>query len=84
MANELIRIQGNKSPKLFLISRRAVRPDGLKSRSPQPQELAHGRLKVVLEAFSPSGEPFFLYYPHRTQMPTKLRVFVDYLKEKCS
>lgn len=48
------------------------------------QELAKGRLQVVLETFSPSGEPFFLYYPHRTQMPAKLRVFVDYLKEKCS
>jgi DNA-binding transcriptional LysR family regulator len=48
------------------------------------QEIAKGRLRVVLETFSPSGEPFFLYYPHRTQMPAKLRVFVDFFKEKCS
>ncbi|WP_093382590.1 LysR family transcriptional regulator [Pseudomonas sp. UC 17F4] len=47
------------------------------------KELAEGKLRAVLEPFSPVGEPFYLYYPHRTHMPAKLRVFVDYLKAKC-
>ena len=47
------------------------------------KELAEGSLREVLEAFSPAGEPFYLYYPHRTHMPTKLRVFVDFLKQRC-
>lgn len=46
------------------------------------RELAENALQIVLEPFSPPGEPFYLYYPHRTQMPAKLRVFVDYYKNK--
>ena len=48
------------------------------------KELAQGRLTTMLEQYCPAGEPFYLYYPHRTQMPAKLRVFVDYFKDKCS
>lgn len=48
------------------------------------KEIAQGKLRIVLEAFSPVGEPFYLYYPHRTQMPAKLRVFVDFLKRRCA
>lgn len=47
------------------------------------KEIAQGRLTTVLEQYCPAGEPFYLYYPHRTQMPAKLRVFVDYFKGRC-
>lgn len=45
-------------------------------------QIGKGALQVILESYSPPGEPFFLYYPHRTQMPAKLRVFVDFIKSK--
>lgn len=48
------------------------------------KEIEQGRLTTLLEQYCPAGEPFYLYYPHRTQMPAKLRVFVDYFKDKCS
>lgn len=46
------------------------------------EQLADGSLQIVLESYSPPGEPFYLYYPHRTQMPAKLRVFVDFFRAK--
>lgn len=39
-----------------------------------------GRLTVLLERFCPPRESFHLYYPHRTQMPAKLRLFVDFIR----
>lgn len=47
----------------------------------QPQ-LADGRLVRVLDDWALTFDGFSLYMPSRTQMPSKLRVFVDFLKEK--
>jgi DNA-binding transcriptional LysR family regulator len=43
-------------------------------------ELASGRLVPVLERYRLPGEAFYLYYPGRTNMPGKLRAFIDYLQ----
>jgi DNA-binding transcriptional LysR family regulator len=44
------------------------------------QPLKAGQIVMVLEKHSPPGEPFYLYYPSRTQMPGKLRAFVDLIQ----
>jgi DNA-binding transcriptional LysR family regulator len=36
------------------------------------------RLKRVLSSFSPTFPGFYLYYPSRRNLPTKLRAFIDY------
>ncbi|MGN6668770.1 MAG: LysR substrate-binding domain-containing protein [Trinickia sp.] len=46
-------------------------------------QLADGRLVRVLDDWSLTFDGFSLYMPSRIQMPLKLRVFVDFLKEKC-
>ncbi|WP_206951572.1 LysR family transcriptional regulator [Trinickia acidisoli] len=46
-------------------------------------QLADGRLVRVLDDWALTLDGFSLYMPSRTQMPLKLRVFVDFLKEKC-
>lgn len=38
-------------------------------------------LDAVLERHSAPGEAFHLYFPHRAQMPGKLRAFVDFMRE---
>ncbi len=43
-------------------------------------ELADGRLKAVLTAFSPGSPGMFLYYPSRAQALPKLRALVDFLR----
>ncbi|MGN6319870.1 LysR substrate-binding domain-containing protein [Trinickia sp.] len=45
-------------------------------------QLADGRLVRVLDDWALTFDGFSLYMPSRTQMPSKLRVFVDFLKEK--
>lgn len=45
-------------------------------------QLADGRLVRVLDEWAPTFDGFSLYMPSRTQMPLKLRVFVDFLKER--
>jgi DNA-binding transcriptional LysR family regulator len=46
-------------------------------------QLADGRLVRVLDDWALTFDGFSLYMPSRTQMPLKLRVFVDFLREKC-
>ncbi|MBN8734884.1 MAG: LysR family transcriptional regulator [Xanthomonadales bacterium] len=41
-----------------------------------------GRLESVLERWLPPYDGLYLYYPCRYQMPPKLRVFVDFLKQR--
>jgi DNA-binding transcriptional LysR family regulator len=43
--------------------------------------LAAGRLESVLDAWLPPFDGFHLYYPSRYQVPPKLRVFIDFLRE---
>jgi DNA-binding transcriptional LysR family regulator len=40
------------------------------------------RLKQVLTRFSPTFPGFYLYYPSRRQQPSKLKAFVDYVRER--
>jgi DNA-binding transcriptional LysR family regulator len=42
--------------------------------------LRTGQLVRVLEGFSPSLEPFFLYYPGHRQVPAALRAFIDMIR----
>ena len=44
--------------------------------------IAEGRLESVLDAWLPPFDGFYLYYPSRFQVPPKLRVFIDYLRER--
>ena len=43
-------------------------------------DIAAGRLQRVLEQFCPPFDGFHLYYPHRQQIPLKLRVFIDVMR----
>lgn len=40
-----------------------------------------GLLECVLEPWLPPFEGFYLYYPSRFQVPPKLRVFIDFIRE---
>ncbi|GGA13713.1 LysR family transcriptional regulator [Dyella caseinilytica] len=40
-----------------------------------------GRLESVLDPWLPPFEGFYLYYPSRFQVPPKLRVFIDFIRE---
>jgi len=42
--------------------------------------LRTGQLVRVLESFSPSLEPFFLFYPGHRQVPAALRAFIDMVR----
>lgn len=46
------------------------------------EHLADGRLETVLDTWLPPYDGFYLYYPSRFQMPPKLRVFIDFLRER--
>ncbi|WP_363799761.1 LysR family transcriptional regulator [Lysobacter firmicutimachus] len=45
------------------------------------QDLRAGRLVEVLQDYLPPFPGFYVYYPARRQLPPKLRVFVDFLRE---
>jgi DNA-binding transcriptional LysR family regulator len=45
-------------------------------------QLQDGRLLPVLDAWCPSFPGFYLYTAGRTQLPPKLRVLIDFLREK--
>ena len=44
-------------------------------------EIARGRLRVVLDAYAPSVPGLFLYFPSRAQISPALRAFVDIARE---
>jgi DNA-binding transcriptional LysR family regulator len=46
--------------------------------------LRTGQLIRVLEGFSPSVEPFFLFYPGHRQIPAALRAFIDMIRAPAS
>lgn len=46
------------------------------------EHLAGGRIVSVLERWLPPYDGFYLYYPSRFQVPPKLRVFADFLRER--
>ncbi|MDW9248902.1 lysR substrate binding domain protein [Burkholderia cepacia] len=43
--------------------------------------LREGLVLPVLEDQCTPGEPFYLYYPHRSRMPAKLQVFIRFMRE---
>jgi len=43
-------------------------------------DIKSGALVPVLETFSPATESFYLYYPARTMMSGKLRVFLEFMR----
>jgi DNA-binding transcriptional LysR family regulator len=44
-------------------------------------ELARGRLRVVLEQYAPTVPGLFLYFPNRAQVSPALRAFVGVARE---
>ncbi len=44
-------------------------------------DLARGRLRVVLEPYAPSLPGLFLYFPSRAQVSPAFRAFVDVARE---
>jgi len=46
------------------------------------EHVASGRLQTVLDPWLPPFDGFYLYYPSRLQVPPKLRVFIDFLRER--
>jgi len=46
------------------------------------EALADGQLESVLDDWLPPFDGFHLYYPSRFQVPPKLRVFIDFLRER--
>jgi DNA-binding transcriptional LysR family regulator len=46
------------------------------------RELASGALERVLPEHELVREAFFLYYPSRAQLPLKLRVFIDWFRDR--
>lgn len=40
------------------------------------------RLRRALTRFSPTFPGFYLYYTSRRQQPSKLKAFVDYVRER--
>jgi DNA-binding transcriptional LysR family regulator len=46
------------------------------------QHIASGALVPVLQDYWPTFSPFHVYYPSRMHMPRKLRVFIDFLRER--
>lgn len=45
------------------------------------QDLRDGSLQRVLQAYTPPFPGYYLYYSSGRQMPRKLRVFIDYLRQ---
>jgi DNA-binding transcriptional LysR family regulator len=45
-------------------------------------DLTSGRLVSVLDTWLPPYDGWYLYYPSRFQVPPKLRVFIDFMREK--
>jgi DNA-binding transcriptional LysR family regulator len=44
--------------------------------------IARAELVPLLEEFCPSFPGFYLYYPTRRNVPLKLRVLIDYLRQR--
>ena len=46
------------------------------------EDIRQGRLQVVLPEWTPQGHAIYAIYPHSRLMPTRVRIFIDYLAEK--
>lgn len=45
------------------------------------RDLADGRLRVVLPAYASRSVGLYLYYPHRSRIPARVRRFIDFVLE---
>lgn len=45
------------------------------------ENILSGKLQAVLEKFSPKRGMFHVYYPSSRQLPSKLRVFIDHIRD---
>lgn len=45
-------------------------------------KLKSGKLEIVLGSYAATSAGFYLYYPRRSQVQPKLRLFIDHLKEQ--
>jgi DNA-binding transcriptional LysR family regulator len=55
---------------------------GLVFRTFAGAEIASGEVVPILERFLPPEGPFHLYYANRAHMPSRLRAFIDFMKER--
>lgn len=46
------------------------------------EHLKHQRLRVVLESFQPPPRPIHVIYPSNRQLPTRTKLFVDWIKRE--
>lgn len=46
------------------------------------QDIQEGRLKVVLPAYRPTGLDIYAVYPSRRNMPGRVRLFLEFLRER--
>lgn len=46
------------------------------------REIESGQVSMLLERYTVTREAFHIYYPHRSQMSAKLRLFIDFVREK--
>jgi len=55
---------------------------GLVFRQFAATEISSGAVIPILDRFLPPDEPFHLYYANRAHMPSRLRAFIDFMKER--
>jgi DNA-binding transcriptional LysR family regulator len=54
---------------------------GLVFRQFAAAEISSGAVVSILDQFLPPEQPFHLYYANRAHMPTKLRAFIDFMRQ---
>ena len=47
------------------------------------QDIREHRLKVVLPAYQPTGLDIYAVYPSRRNMPVRVRLFLEFLRDRC-
>jgi DNA-binding transcriptional LysR family regulator len=70
------------SAEVLLRSARAGVGIGISFEAQVLDDLNAGRLVPLLEAWWPSASAFYIYYPSRTHVPRKLRVFIDFMQAR--
>jgi DNA-binding transcriptional LysR family regulator len=55
---------------------------GLVFRQFAAAEIASGAVVPILDEFLPPDQPFHLYYANRAHTPSKLRAFIDFMRER--
>lgn len=61
----------------------ALNGDGIvyTSKDAIKDKLKSGKLEMILNQFAPSSSGFYLYYPSRSQVLPKLRIFIEHAKQ---